>query len=329
MTFPPRQRLPLLLFVLGALLLLVGVAVGSVAGGAAGAASALPQTAFNYVSHSPFASVRIAVSKESARLENACGTNCTLADYRRIDLQMLKLETAGNLTEIASKTTLTTDQAIRLGENIAALLPFYGTPIAFYQAATGKTIITNEDLSTAERVLNVAAAAIPLGSYAYKLVTSAASDMSKMSSSIGAIAGFKSAGEVNSLMTAFNKAPAWKEGTQIAEATMQPGTRVQMVVDRAAYDQIGAGNMNFVGNWASFDNIPNQVFARNNLAITNEFKKDVGYLVELEIVKPINAQIGVVGSQGTATGGANQLNFLFEQRSGGEFFKLVSRKELQ
>ncbi len=27
--------------------------------------------------------------------------------------------------------------------------------------------------------------------------------------------------------------------------------------------------MNFVGNWASFDNIPNQDFARNNLADVN------------------------------------------------------------
>ena len=308
---------------------LVGLSVGAVAGGTAGAASALPQTAFNYVSHSPFANVRTTVSRENARLQNECASSCTLADFRRIDLQMQKLETAGNLTQIAIKTTLTTAQAVTLGENIAALLPFYGTPIALYQAVTGKTIVTNNDLSTAERVLNVAAAAIPLSSYAYKLVTSAASDMSKMSASIGAISGFKSADEVNRLMTAFDKAPAWKSGTQIAEVTMQPGTKVQMVVDKAAFDAIVQdGKMNFVGNWASFNNISNQAFARNNLAITNEFKKDVGYVVELEIIKPVNAQIGVVGSQGTATGGANQLNFLFEQRNGGEFFKFVVGRAL-
>jgi hypothetical protein len=177
-------------------------------------------------------------------------------------------------------------------------------------------------------VLNTAAAALPLGSTAYKVVMNAAQDMSKMSASIGAIQGFKSAEEVNGLMNTFNKAPAWKEGTQIAEATMQPGTKVQMVVSKDAYDQLGAGNMNFVGNWASFDNVPNQAFARNNLAITKGFKEDVGYVVELEITKPVNAQIGVVGSQGAATGGANQLNFLFDSRNGGEFFKLVSRKEL-
>ena len=75
-------------------------------------------------------------------------------------------------------------------------------------------------------------------------------------------------------------------------------------------------------------NISNQAFARNNLAITNEFKKGVGYVVELEIIKPVNAQIGTVGSQGAATGGANQMNFLSEQRKGGEFFRFVDGKSL-
>jgi hypothetical protein len=169
---------------------------------------------------------------------------------------------------------------------------------------------------------------LPLGSAAYKLVTNAAQDMARMASSIGAVHHFKSAEDVNRLMTSFNKAPAWKDGTQIAEVTLQPRTKVQMVVDKAAYDAIKDGNLNFVGNWATFDNIPSQAFARNNLAITNEFKKDVGYVVELEIVKPVNAQIGVVGSQGAAPGGANQLNFLFHPRNGGEFFKRVDERVL-
>jgi filamentous hemagglutinin family protein len=145
----------------------------------------------------------------------------------------------------------------------------------------------------------------------------------------GTIRYFKNADEINSLMSVYEKAPAWKASSQVVEATIKPGTRVQMVVDKAAYDMImQEGKMNFVGNWASFDNIPSQAFARNNLAITKEFKTDVGYLVELEVVKPVNAQIGVVGAQGAASGGANQLNFLFEQRNGGEFFKLVDGRKL-
>jgi ABC-type multidrug transport system fused ATPase/permease subunit len=301
----------------------VSVAVGAAAGGAAGVSTALPQTAYNYVSHSPFADVRRTVSQENARLMNQCGANCTEQDFKRIDQQMAKLEVAGNLTAISQNSKLTTEQALQLGETVAALLPVYGTPIALYQAISGKSL-SGQDLGTAERVLNTAAAALPLGSAAYKIVTNAAQDMAKMSSSIGAIQGFKSAEKVNGLMNSFNKAPAWKEGTQIAEATMQPGTKVQMVVDKTAYDMISTGNTGFVGNWATFDNIPNQAFARNNLAITNEFKKDVGYVVELEIIKPVNAQIGVVGQQGAAAGGANQMNFLFEQRKGAEFFKFVN-----
>jgi len=54
----------------------------------------------------------------------------------------------------------------------------------------------------------------------------------------------------------------------------------------------------------------------------------VGYVVELEVIKPVNAQIGVVGPQGSALGGANQLNFLFQPRGGAEFFKVTLAREL-
>jgi hypothetical protein len=101
-----------------------------------------------------------------------------------------------------------------------------------------------------------------------------------------------------------------------------------MVVDKTAYDAITQGEMNFVGNWATFDDIPSQAFARNELAITSEFKKDVGYVVELEVKKPLNAQIGIVGQQGSAIGGANQISFMFPKYEGGQYFKLLSEREL-
>ena len=71
------------------------------------------------------------------------------------------------------------------------------------------------------------------------------------------------------------------------------------------------------GGFATFDNVISQAYARNQLAITNEFKRDVGYVVELQITKPTNAQIGHVGTQnsGAVGGGGNQLNFLI---TGGE-----------
>jgi hypothetical protein len=101
-----------------------------------------------------------------------------------------------------------------------------------------------------------------------------------------------------------------------------------MVVSQADYAKIMQGEMDFVGNWATFDNIPSQAFARNELAIIPSFKTDVGFVVELEIIKPLNSQVGIVGPQVGAIGGGNQLNFMFEARHGGEFFKLVSGSAL-
>lgn len=59
----------------------VGAVVGATTGSTAGAATSLNQTAHNYVSHSPFASVRRTVSLENARLTNACAANCTAEDF--------------------------------------------------------------------------------------------------------------------------------------------------------------------------------------------------------------------------------------------------------
>jgi hypothetical protein len=203
------------------------------------------------------------------------------------------------------------DAAIQLGKDLGSIIWQVGG------VATGIVGATKGTTALAQVGVKIAASSLE----------KVASQLMKLDA--GAIKGFKSADELNNLMSAYNKVPAWKAGTQIAETTLRPGTRVQMVVDKVAYDALTKrGDMNFVGNWATFDDVTSQAFARDNLAITSEFKKDVGYVVELEIVKPVNAQIGVVGSQGVATGGANQLNFLFEQRNGGEFFKVTGQKVL-
>jgi filamentous hemagglutinin len=83
------------------------------------------------------------------------------------------------------RSGLTTEQAVRLGESLAALLPVYGTPIGLYQAISGKSL-SGEDLTTAERFFNGAAAAVPLGSAAYKLFNSAVAEM-RVASSVGGI----------------------------------------------------------------------------------------------------------------------------------------------
>ena len=152
-----------------ALTQIAGMAAGAIAGSAPGAASALSETAHNYLSKSPFRDVRNAVNQENARLMTACGSDCTLEDLRFIDRQMQALEAAGNLTQISRNSQLTTEQAIALGENLAALLPFYGSPIAAYQAITGESL-TGRDLGVVERFLNGVAAAIPITSVAYKVI---------------------------------------------------------------------------------------------------------------------------------------------------------------
>lgn len=91
---------------------------------------------------------------------------------------------------------------------------------------------------------------------------------------------------------------------------------------------LASGHLGFVGQWATLEPVPDQAFARNALAISTAFKGDVGFVVELEIVKPTAAQVGLVGPLGAAPGGALQVRFAFEQRQGAAHFRLLSRRAL-
>jgi hypothetical protein len=78
--------------------------------------------------------------------------------------------------------------------------------------------------------------------------------------------------------------------------------------------------------------VPNQAYVRNQLAITPGFKTNVGYVIEIEITQPVQAQIGVVASQGGAADvGGNQLNFLISpaDRSSTFTYVLGSGRALQ
>ena len=125
----------------------VGAVVGATTGSTAGAVTSLNQTAHNYVSHSPFSSVRRTVSQENARLMNGCGTACTAEDFKRIDQQMVALERAGNLSEIAQHSALTPEQARQLTQMVLELAPLYGNGEALAQLLTGKSSLTGEDAS--------------------------------------------------------------------------------------------------------------------------------------------------------------------------------------
>ena len=149
-----------------------GLAAGALAGAGVGAAAALNETAHNYVTHSPFANVRRTVSMENARLTNeviaTCGadTACMAQGFKDNDLQLQRLETAGNLAHIAQHSTLTTEQAVLFGETAALLLPVYGTPLALYQAISGESP-TGRELGAAERFFSGLAGAAGVGSTAY------------------------------------------------------------------------------------------------------------------------------------------------------------------
>jgi len=146
----------------------------------------------------------------------------------------------------------------------------------------------------------------------------------------GVIKGFKSAEEINALMKSYpDWSPAWKPGTQVAEMTLKPGTRVQMVVRQEEWDLILKGQFDRAfGGWATYDKVPNQAYARNQLAITPEMKSNVGYVIDVEITKPINAQVGVVGSQGASSGGGNQLHFYIKPQDRSGAFKVVGGRVL-
>ena len=106
-----------------------------------------------------------------------------------------------------------------------------------------------------------------------------------------------------------------------------------MVVDERAYRALmaeeGTTDISRVfGGWATFDNVPNQAYARNQLAITSEMKPNAGYVVEVVITQPINAQVGVVGSQGAAQGGGNQLHFVIPPQDRVSVFKVIGGRVL-
>ncbi|MGJ7580836.1 DUF637 domain-containing protein [Variovorax sp. RHLX14] len=169
----------------------------------------------------------------------------------------------------------------------------------------------------------IAGAAASLGT---RTLESAALQFMKLDA--GAIKGFKSAEEVNVLMSAADGwSPAWKTGTSIAEVTVKPGTTVRMVITEAAYNALRDGNPErSFGGWATLDEVPNLAYARNELAITGGMKSSDAqlYVVEVKVTKSINAQVGKVGEQGLAAGGGNQLHFFLPASDRSTVFQYVS-----
>ncbi|TYK67491.1 hypothetical protein FSY59_27180, partial [Comamonas sp. Z3] len=159
----------------------VGTALGAV-GGTSGAAAGLNQAGNNYISHSPFRQVRQTVSQENARLLNACGANCTQADFLNIDQQVAQVERAANLAAIGQVSSMTQQQAQELAQLLLELAPVYGTGESALQLITGQSSLTGEEASRFWAAIGVVPVA---GGVLKKVGEPAAEAISKIFKEIG------------------------------------------------------------------------------------------------------------------------------------------------
>lgn len=114
----------------------------------------------------------------------------------------------------------------------------------------------------------------------------------------------QSAEQANARMVTDGMDAAWAKGTSVINAELKPGTKVQMVLSEAQYQEYAASHFTKppIGGWATFDNVASQATAKQDLALLNKFKPDTKYVIELEVVKPITANIGFVGKLTEPTG---------------------------
>lgn len=81
-----------------------------------------------------------------------------------------------------------------------------------------------------------------------------------------------------------------------------------------------APGQNKPGGWGTLDSIPDVDYVRNSLAVTPEFKPEVGYVQRYKIPKGVRIQVGTVGPQQYKgkiyVGGGNQVQILnFKDRA--------------
>ncbi|MCM0044458.1 MAG: hypothetical protein NBV65_07500 [Burkholderiaceae bacterium] len=119
----------------------------------------------------------------------------------------------------------------------------------------------------------------------------------------------RSAKEVNAAMKARGWEPAWSPGTPVIETTLQPGTKVNMIVDAKTAQAISEGRTDKValGSWVTFDDTQSLATdMRQRAAISSKFKAQWDgpfYVVEFEITQPLKSNVGFVGKQMESSGG--------------------------
>ena len=102
---------------------------------------------------------------------------------------------------------------------------------------------------------------------------------------------FKSSTEAASAYNKLvNEQSPWPLNEPPLDATLVPGTRVKMAVSPGQPATRPRG-------FATFDDIPNASYVRNELAVKMEWKPDIDRVITYEVKKPLPVKIGAVGPQ--------------------------------
>ncbi len=115
--------------------------------------------------------------------------------------------------------------------------------------------------------------------------------------------------DANAEMVANGETPCWKPGTKVYEGNIAQGDRFNMVysAEQASVNDQGGS---WVGNFATPDEVPNQTFATNDMAIkVPDWKPDVSNVGTVETTDTQLVRVGEIGPVDDLEGGARQVQF--------------------
>ncbi len=96
---------------------------------------------------------------------------------------------------------------------------------------------------------------------------------------------------------------AWPEGLAVLNGQLNTGTTMRMYVNAKTADQVNNGDLSGLGGWATFDDPARSIAQmRQNMALSETFRGKAPsdgpfYVVELQITKPMEVNVGFVGPQ--------------------------------
>ncbi len=118
--------------------------------------------------------------------------------------------------------------------------------------------------------------------------------------------------------------PPYPVGVEPSTRVMLPGERFRMVLSSGQ-------SPHKPGGFGTVDEITDTNYARDNLAITHEFKSDVSLVQEYKVVKPLTVNEGLVGPQIDKVtgeyrpGGGTQLELLVPRRERINYIKPIGK----